>query len=318
MSPDLALAIPCFNEARTIRAVIEEFRACLPEASIYVFDNDSTDASAEIARAAGARVVLVPVRGKGAVIRAMFREIDADVLLMVDGDQTYPAERARDLLRPIAEGRAEMVVGSRLGLHGPGSFRRLHLFGNRLVLMTINSLFGAKLTDVLSGYRAFSRRFFKTVPALSRGFEIETEITLHALDHHVPVVEVPVAYRARPAGSESKLRTIRDGYRVLWAILRLYKDYRPLSFFGFAGAMLLLAGGLLGVAVVREFLELGRVAGVARAALAVSACLAGMVAVATGLILETVNRRARELYVLLADQLIAPSRAQRRRQEPPP
>ncbi len=316
MTPTIAVAIPCYNEARTIRAVIEEFRACLPEASIHVIDNDSSDDTAQIARSAGANVLLVPARGKGEVVRVIFREIDADILIMVDGDQTYPAERARDLLQPIVEGRAEMVVGNRLELYAASSFRPLHRFGNRLVLRTINSLFNAKLSDVLSGYRAFSRRFVKTMPVLSRGFEIESEITLHALEHHIPVIEVPVAYAARPAGSESKLHTFSDGYRVLSTVVRLYKDYRPLRFYGIIGAVLLLAGVSIGIAAIREFFELGRVVGVARAVLSVSACVVGVVAVATGLILETVNRRARELYILFADQIIAASRRERHRREP--
>lgn len=309
--PRIAVAIPCHNEARTVGAVIAAFRECLPEASIHVLDNSSSDDTARIAREAGATVHPVPALGKGEVVRVMFREIDSDILIMVDGDQTYPPERARDLMQPIIDGRAEMVVGTRLGQPGAGSFRPWHVFGNKLVIRAINALFQARLSDALSGYRAFSRRFAKTMPVLSRGFEIETEITLHALEHGIAIVEVPVAYGARPTGSESKLRTFRDGYRVLATILRLYKDYRPLRFFGTAGALLGAAGVAVGVLVVREFLELGQVVGVARAVLSVSACLVGMVAFATGLILETVNRRARELYVLVADQIIAAGAAER-------
>ena len=302
--PTIAVGIPCYNEANTIGAVVAGLRRELPQAAIYVLDNASSDATAAVARSAGAAVLHVPARGKGEVVRAMFRDIDADILIMVDGDQTYPADRARDLLQPIAEGRADMVVGARVVEGSVAGFPRWHVFGNQLVLRSINALFGARLSDVLSGYRAFSRRFVRTMPVLSRGFEIETEITLHALEHRMPVLEVPIAYAARPAGSSSKLRTFRDGYRVLATIVRLYKDYRPLRFFGGIGAVLVVAGVFVGVAVIREFLEFGRVFGVARAALSVSACIVGVVAIATGLILETVNRRARELYFLLADQII--------------
>lgn len=301
----IAVVIPCHNEALTIGAVVEGFRKSLPEASIHVFDNGSSDGTADVARAAGAEVHLVPTRGKGEAVRAMFRDVDADVFVMVDGDLTYPAERARDLVRPIIEGRADMVVATRLQQHDSSSFRPLHVLGNRIVLKCINVLFDAQLSDVLSGYRAFSRRFVKTVPVLSRGFEIETEITLHALEQRMPVLEMPVAYGARPQGSESKLHTFSDGYRVLATIIRLYKDYHPGRFFGLPGAVLLLIGIGIGIAVIREFLELGQVVGVARAVLAVFSCLIGIVAIATALILETVNRRAREIYVLVVDHLIA-------------
>lgn len=304
--PTVAVVIPCHNEAQTIHAVVDGFRKSLPEASIHVFDNCSSDGTAEAARAAGANVHLVPARGKGEVVRAMFRDVEANVFVMVDGDQTYPAERARDLVQPIIEGRADMVVGTRLEEGNASVFRPLHILGNMLVLKTINALFDARLSDVLSGYRAFSRRFVKTMPVLSRGFEIETEITLHALEHRVPVIEMSVAYAARPSGSESKLRTFHDGYRVLATIIRLYKDYRPLRFFGFPGAALLLIGIATGVIVTQEFLEMGRVVGVARAVFAVFSSLLGVVAFATGLILETVNRRARELYLLVSDHVIAP------------
>src|SRR5262245_30574526 len=303
--PAIAVVIPCYNEALTIGAVIAGFRKSLPEASIHVFDNSSSDKTADIARAAGAVVHPVPTRGKGEVVRAMFRDVDAEVFVMVDGDQTYPAERARDLIQPVIEGRADMVVATRLQQHDPAGFRPFHVLGNRLVLRLINALFDVQFSDVLSGYRAFSRRFVKTMPVLSRGFEIESEITLHALEYRVPVLEIPIAYGARPQGSESKLQTFRDGCRVVATIVRLYKDYRQLRFFGLPGLVLLLLGLGIGVVVVHEFLELGRVAGVARAVLAVFSCLVGMLAIATALVLETLNRRARELYLLVADHVIS-------------
>ena len=304
----IAVVIPCHNEALTIGAVVEGFQRNLPEASIHVFDNSSSDRTADIARAAGAVVHPVPTLGKGEVVRAMFRDVDADVFVMVDGDQTYPAERARDLIQPIIEGRADMVVATRLQQHNAAGFRPFHALGNRMVLKLINALFDVQFSDVLSGYRAFSRRFVKTMPVLSRGFEIESEITLHALEHRVPVLEIPIAYGARPQGSESKLQTVRDGFRVIATIIRLYKDYRPLRFFGWPGAVLLIVGIAIGFVVVHEFLELGRVAGVARAVFAVFSCLLGMLCIATALVLETVNRRAREIYLLVADHVISRDR----------
>jgi glycosyltransferase involved in cell wall biosynthesis len=299
----IAIIIPCYNEAVTIAKVIRDFRASIPEADIHVFDNLSADGTGDTARAAGAIVHLVPVQGKGAVVRQMFRDIECDIGVMVDGDDTYPAARIRDVMQPVVEGRADMVVGTRLQQHADASFRPLHVFGNQLVLQSINVLFNARFSDVLSGYRAFSWRFMKTTPVLSKGFEIETEITLHALEHHMPVVEVPVAYGVRPEGSESKLHTFRDGYRVLKTILHLYKDYRPLLFFGAIGAVLAAVSIVLGVVIVDEFMSKGR-AGPSRAVLAVALGLVGMLSFATGLVLDTVNRRSRELMVLIADQLV--------------
>ncbi|MCA3000146.1 MAG: glycosyltransferase [Rhodocyclaceae bacterium] len=303
----IAIIIPCYNEAVTIAKVIRDFRASIPEADIHVFDNLSADGTGDIARAAGAIVHLVPVQGKGAVVRQMFRDIECDIGVMVDGDDTYPADKVRLLIQPVIEGRAEMVVGTRLQKHEDASFRPLHVFGNQLVLRSINTLFGATLSDVLSGYRAFSTRFMSTTPVLSKGFEIETEITLHALEHHMPIVEVPVPYGVRPDGSESKLHTFRDGYRVLKAILWLYKDYRPLFFFGMLSTGLLFVALLMGGVIVEEFLDKGSVAP-ARAMFAAALGLVGVVAFSTGMVLDTVNRRARELNILIADQLISRSR----------
>lgn len=299
----IAILIPCYNEAITIAKVIADFKRVIPEAEIHVFDNLSKDGTGDIARQAGAIVHLVPIQGKGAVVRQMFRELDCDIGVMVDGDDTYPADKVRAVMQPVIEGRADMVVGTRLQKHEDASFRPLHVFGNQLVLRSINLLFGAKLSDVLSGYRAFSKRFMKTIPVLSKGFEIETEITLHALEHHLPVVEIPVPYGVRPEGSESKLNTFSDGYRVLKTIFWLYKDCRPLLFFGLIGGALLVMSAMLGFFIVEEFLLLGR-AGPARAVLAVALGFSGVLSVATGLILDTVNRRSRELAVLMTDHII--------------
>lgn len=300
----VAVMIPCYNEAAAIARVVADFRRELPDAEIHVFDNASTDGTGGIAAAAGASVTHVPMRGKGEVVRAMFRSIEAEACVMVDGDGTYPADRVHDLVRPILERRADMVVGTRLEKYGQGSFRPLHVFGNNLVISAINALFHARLTDAMSGFRAFSRRFVSTMPVTSHGFEIETEMTLHALEHRMPIEEVPVHYGERAAGSASKLRTFYDGRRVLATILRLYKDYRPLAFFGAIGVLLLTAGIAAGVLVTLEFLEYGRVVGVARAVLSVACSILGVLAIGIGVILDTVNRRTRELYLLLADQVI--------------
>ena len=301
---EIVVAIPCYNEAVTIAGVVGDFRRALPDARIHVFDNHSTDDTGGVAARAGATVHFVAGAGKGEVVRAIFRELDADIFVMVDGDSTYLASRVGELIAPIIAGKAEMAVATRFQEHGDTSFRALHVFGNQLVLRCINTLFGTRLSDVLSGYRAFSRRFAKTVPVLSRGFEIETEITLHALEYRQAIVEVPLPYGARPDGSMSKLSTLQDGGRVLTTLFRLYKDYRPLAFFGVPGIALLAVGILAGVPVVGEFVELGRVQGIARAVLSVACCMLGTVSLATGFILDTVNRRARELYVLLADHVI--------------
>jgi len=300
----IAVAIPCFNEAITIGKVLKDFRQALPEATLHVFDNNSTDGSGEVARKAGATVHFVAAPGKGEVVRAMFRDVEADAIVMVDGDDTYSAVRVRELLAPVLDGRADMTVATRLADHDAASFRPMHLFGNRLLQRLINTLFGTALTDVLSGYRAFSGSFAKTMPVLSRGFEIETEITLHALEHRKLIVEVPLPYGTRPTGSSSKLSTLQDGRRVVATLFMLYKDYRPMLFFGALGALLLAAGITSGVVVVGEFVESGHVTGIARVVFSVACCLIGTVSVATGLVLDTVNRRTRELYVLLADHVL--------------
>lgn len=302
--PRVALLIPCYNEAQTIGKVVRDFRRALPETPIHVFDNASSDGTAELAIQAGAHVHFVAMRGKGSVVRAMFREVDADVLVMVDGDDTYLADRVQELVAPVAAGQADMVVATRLHDHTDQSFRRYHVFGNNLVRGCINWLFDARLQDVLSGYRAFSRRFVKCMPVLSRGFEIETEITLHALEHGLAVTEIPMPYGERPDGSHSKLNTFRDGFRVLSTIFRIFKDYRPLPFFGVIGAVIFGIGLFIGVVVVEEFATKGQVVGLARAALSVGLCLTGLLSITTGLVLDTVNRRARELYLIVADQLI--------------
>jgi glycosyltransferase involved in cell wall biosynthesis len=299
----IAIMIPCLNEQLTVGKVVADFRTALPQASIHVFDNRSTDYTAERAQEAGAFMHYVPRPGKGHVVREMFREIDADVGVMVDGDDTYPAARVGDLVAPVLSREADMVVGARLA-DSKKSFRSFHRFGNHVVRNAVNFAFGAKLTDVLSGYRAFSREFMQSMPVLSRDFEIETEMTAYALAHDMRVLEVPVPYGARQEGSRSKLNTFRDGYRVLKTILWLFKDYRPLLFFGSIGALAATLGVVAGVAVIDEFLTYGRVFGAARAVLAVGSFVVGLLATMTGFVLDTVNRRSRELNVLFVDRLL--------------
>lgn len=301
----IAVLIPCYNEAPTIAKVVADFRRALPQAEVWVFDNASSDDTGAIAAAAGAHVRPVAAKGKGNVVRAMFRDVDADLYVMADGDDTYPADAARALIEDVAAGRADMVVGTRLESHGDGSFRRFHGFGNRLVRSCIGALFGRPVRDVLSGYRVFSRRFVKSMPVLSRGFEIETEMTVFALSNGFVLSERPIDYGTRPDGSVSKLNTYRDGMRVLKTILFLFKDMRPLLFFGVLALLSVLAGLGFGAFVIHEFTQTGLVTHPSTAVLAVAFTLVGVVSMATGLILDTVNRRANEIQRLITDQLVA-------------
>lgn len=305
----IAVLIPCHNEAHTVAKVVTDFRQVLPEAEVWVFDNASTDRTATLAEQAGARVRHVAAKGKGNVVRAMFRDVEADIYLMVDGDDTYPAAAARGLLRDVVDGRAEMVVGTRLESHENTAFRRFHGFGNRLVRSCIGLLFGHPVRDVLSGYRAFSRRLVKTMPVLSRGFEIETEMTVFALSNGYAFSEYEVDYGTRPEGSHSKLNTYRDGARVLKTILFLFKDMRPLLFFGSLGLLAVLAGLGFGAFVVNEFSRTGLVLHPSTAVLAVACILAGALALATGLILDTVNRRSQEILRLISDQVLVKNKS---------
>lgn len=300
----VAVILPCYNEEVTIAKVVHDFCLALPEAKIYVFDNNSSDRTQERALAAGASVHFVACQGKGWTVRSMFRDVEADVYVMADGDDTYPANKARELMEPVNSGKADMVVGTRLQNYDDHAFRHLHKFGNNLVLRSINMLFGANLSDVLSGYRVFSRRFVKTMPVLSKGFEIETELTLHALQNGLPIKEISIPYGKRPDGSFSKLNTFSDGWRVLKTILWLFKDYRPLVFFSFLGGIFFLLGIIFGGVVISEYIATTKVTHPSTAVLAATLCSIGALFATIGLILDTVNRRGREQYVLLVDHLI--------------
>jgi glycosyltransferase involved in cell wall biosynthesis len=313
-SPRIAVLVPCHNEALTVAKVVRDFREALPEATVHVFDNASSDDTAALARAAGAVVHSVPAKGKGRVVRSMFRDVEADAYLMVDGDDTYPAARARDILAPVLAGEADMVVGTRLQQHEAGAFRRFHGFGNDLVRGVLSRLFGTSIADALSGYRAFSARYVRSMPVLSHGFEIETEMTVFALAHDLALREVPVPYGTRPPGSHSKLHTFRDGFRVLRTIAFLYKDFRPLQVFGLVALATSLAGLGFGGFVLREFTLTGRVMHPSTAVLAAALMGVALLSLATGLILDTVNRRSHELLRLVTDQVVGrtPPRAAQR------
>ncbi len=256
----VAVLVPCYNEGRTIKKVVEDFRRVLPDAVIYVYDNNSTDGTDRIAREAGAVVRYERQQGKGSVIRRMFREVDAQVYLMVDGDDTYPAEAAPEMVRRVREEKADMVVGDRLSsTYYTENKRPFHNFGNSFVKNCINRFFDTHIQDIMTGYRAFNYSFVKTFPVLSKGFEIETEMSIHAADKHMQVDNVIVEYRDRPEGSESKLNTFSDGFKVLLRILNLYKNYKPFSFFSLLSAVLALLGIGFLIPVVAEFLETGLV-----------------------------------------------------------
>ncbi len=256
----IAVLIPCYNESQTVAKVVSDWKRMLPEATVYVYDNNSTDGTAEIARAAGAVVRPEYQQGKGNVIRRMFREIDAQVYLMVDGDDTYPADRAREMADLVLYRQSDMVVGDRLSsTYFTENKRLFHNFGNTLVRFAINTLFRSGVQDVMTGCRAFSFDFVKTFPVLSAGFEIETEMTIHALDKNMKIDHVVIPYRDRPAGSESKLNTLRDGLKVLKTIVNLHKTYKPSSFFGIISAALLALAAIFFIPVLVTYLQTGLV-----------------------------------------------------------
>jgi len=294
-SPRIAVLIPCLNEEQRIQKVIRDFQHQIPTAQIFVLDNASTDQTAEKAAAAGAQVVLESRRGKGYVVQAMFQAINADIYIMVDGDDTYPAERLHALLEPLQEDRADMVIGSRIMPQSNSQFKLLNWLGNKFFLNVINGIFGTRLTDILSGYRVMNRRLVKSLPLFARGFEIEAELTIKSLERGYRLVEVPVNLRARPDGSFSKIRIVKDGFRILGTILALFRDYKPLTFFGALGAIVIVIGSLPGLRAVLGFLETGLVEYFPSAILAVGLILGGMLSIVIGLILHTINRRFQEL-----------------------
>jgi glycosyltransferase involved in cell wall biosynthesis len=291
----IAVLVPCYNEAATVGTVIRDFRNELPEGEIYIFDNNSVDSTVELAREAGAMVARECRQGKGYVVQSMFRKVDADVYVMVDGDGTYPAAEVHRLIEPILRGEADMVVGSRLMQNSGSEFRALNRVGNQFFLYAVNVIFKVKLTDILSGYRAFSRTFVKNIPVFGGGFEIEAELTMKTLARGYRILELPVALKARPQGSISKIRILQDGFLILNTILSLFRDYRPLTFFGSAGLVLVALGFIPGAVVIVEFIKTGLVSRLPSAVLAVGLVLSGMLLISVGLVLHTVTRRFQEL-----------------------
>ena len=295
----VAVLLPCFNEEPTIGKVVRDFRAALPEAAIYVYDNNSMDGTAQVAAAAGAIVRREPVQGKGNVIRRMFREVEADAYIMADGDDTYPADQAEALLRPVLEEGADMVIGDRLSsTYFEQNKRPFHNGGNRVVRWLIRRFWHTDIHDIMTGYRAFSRAFVKSFPVMSAGFEIETEMTIHALDRRFLLREVPVAYRDRPEGSVSKLNTFSDGLSVLRTIVLLYKEYRPLRFFTWLAALLALAGVLMLVPVLVEYFRTGLVPRFPTLIVALFLMLAALLSLFTGLCLDVIVTKDRKNFEL--------------------
>ena len=290
----IAVLVPCFNEDVTIGEVVAGFRTALPMAPIYVYDNNSRDRTVEIARAAGAVVKSEPLQGKGNVVRRMFSDIDADVYVLVDGDATYDPQCARAMVDRLVAEQLDMVVGSRVSHDPEAAYRHGHQFGNVMLTSVVAKLFGGRFTDVLSGYRVFSKRFVKSFPALAKGFETETEFTVHALELGMPVSEVATPYASRPKGSASKLRTYRDGIRILRTILRLFKNERPLVFFGAAAAMLCVLSIGLAWPLVTTYMETGLVPRLPTAVLATGVMVLGFLSLGCGLVLDTVTQGRRE------------------------
>lgn len=291
----IAVLIPCYNESCTIEKVVSDWKSALPEAVIYVYDNNSTDGTGRLARQAGAVVRCEPLQGKGNVVRRMFREIDAMCYIMIDGDDTYPAHVARTMADQVLLHGADMVVGDRLSsTYFSQNKRPFHNFGNSLVRFSINSLFKTRIHDIMTGYRAFSYEFVKTFPVLSRGFEIETEMTIHAADKNMVIKNVIVEYRDRPLGSVSKLNTFSDGFKVLSTILRLYRDYRPLSFFGLLSLFLMLLSGLFFLPVLAEYIQTGLVPRFPTLIVCGFGATTALLSLFSGVILQTLVRKNRQ------------------------
>lgn len=295
----IAVLIPCYNEAVTIEKVIKDYKKALPSADIYVYDNNSTDGTDKIAKKAGAIVRYEYRQGKGNVIRTMFREIDADCYLMIDGDDTYPSENAKEMCDLVLSGRADMVIGDRLSsTYFSENKRPFHNFGNRIVRFLINFLFKNKVKDIMTGYRAFSKEFVKGFPVLSKGFEIETEMTIHAVDKNFKLVEVPVDYRDRPEGSVSKLNTYSDGIKVIRMIATLFKEYKPFYFFGLFALLFLILALILGIPVVVEYFKIGLVPRFPTLIVASIFLVLSMLFWITGIILEVIVKKHKQLYEL--------------------
>ena len=296
----IAVLVPCFNEEVTVAQVVRDFKAALPAAEIVVFDNNSTDRTAELARESGAIVHVERRQGKGFVVLRMFETIEADIYVMVDGDNTYPAEAVRRLIEPIVEGRADMVVGSRLHAGSKSEFRLLNRLGNYFFAGLFRLIFRAGLTDILSGYRAFTRRFVEDIPLFGGGFEIEAELTVKALQRGYRIVEIPVDLVPRPAHSHSKIRIVHDGFVILSTILSLVRDYKPLTVFGTIGAVLVVAGSIPSAKAILDYASAGTLNHPGQALIGVWSVTLGVLFVLAGVILHSVSRHFQELTYHLA------------------
>lgn len=297
----IAILIPCYNEEKTIEKVVKDFKKELPKADIYVYNNNSKDKTLDIIKnIKGINIRNEYNQGKGNVVRRMFREIDADIYVMVDGDDTYPAEEVHKLILPILEGTADMTVGDRLsnGTYKSENKRKFHEFGNNIVKKSINLLFSTNLKDIMSGYRAFNKIFVKNVPVLSSKFEVETEMTLSALDKKFIIKEIPIIYRDRPEGSISKLNTIQDGAKVIKTIIKMYKDYKPRKFFFIIASILFMIGLIIGLPVLIEFTKTQYITKLPSAVLATGFMIISVVALQSGVILDTIVKANKEKYEL--------------------
>ncbi len=293
----IAVLIPCYNEELTVEKTVSDFKKALPGADVYVYNNNSKDKTKELAIKAGAIVRDEYKQGKGAVVRSMFRDIDADVYIMVDGDDTYPAEEVDNLIKPVLEGKADMVIGDRLSsTYYTENKRPFHNFGNSLVKGLINFLFKSDLNDIMTGYRAFSKKFVKCMPVMSDGFQIETEMTIFALTCNMLVVNVPITYRDRPEGSESKLNTFSDGFKVLLTLFNLFKDNRPFLFFGSISIIIFIIGLFVGIPVINEFVKTAYITKVPSAVLAAALMLNSFLLFSVGIILDSIKNTKRYLF----------------------
>lgn len=293
----IAVLIPCYNEELTVEKTVSDFKRVLPNADIYVYNNNSKDRTKELALKSGAIVRDEYRQGKGAVVRSMFRDIDADVYIMVDGDDTYPAEEVEGLITPVLEGKADMVIGDRLSsTYYTENKRPFHNFGNSLVKGLINFLFKSDLNDIMTGYRSFSKKFVKCMPVMSDGFQIETEMTIFALTNNMQVVNVPITYRDRPEGSESKLNTFSDGFKVLLTLFNLFKDNRPFLFFGSISIVIFIIGLLIGIPVINEFIKTAYITKVPSAILAAALMLNAFLMFSVGIILDAIKNEKRYLF----------------------
>lgn len=300
----IAVLLPCYNEEKTIEKVVRDYRKVLPEATVYVYDNNSSDGSVKLAEKSGAVVRHVLQQGKGNVVRRMFQEVNADIYVMVDSDDTYPADEVHKLITPVMTGEADMVCGDRLSsTYMTENKRPGHNFGNTLVCGLVRFIWGRQVKDVMTGYRVFSRRFVKTCPVLSGGFEIETEMTLHTIDKRMSLVEIPIQYRDRPVGSFSKLNTISDGFRVLKMIFNMFRFYRPLTFFGLIGCFLGLAAGMLAGPVFIEYFRTGLVPRFPSLIFACCLLTATLISFAVALILDAVKKQSDQTFELLASRI---------------